>query len=135
MKYEFLEHTADIKFRAYGKSLGECFGNAALAMFNAMYKGKVKSALSKKVKVKGDDLEGLLYNFLEELIVLVDAKNFFVSRVDVKVDIGKMEVFGEIFGDDAKNYAIGLDVKAITYNDMFVREENGKWVCQVVVDV
>ncbi|MBW3022298.1 archease, partial [Candidatus Woesearchaeota archaeon] len=29
MKYEFLEHTADVKFRAYGKTLVEAFTAAA----------------------------------------------------------------------------------------------------------
>jgi len=41
MKYKFLEHKADIKFRAFGENVSEAFENSALAMFNAMYKGKV----------------------------------------------------------------------------------------------
>ena len=32
MKHKFLPHTADVKFRAYGKSLEEAFSNAALAL-------------------------------------------------------------------------------------------------------
>ena len=32
MKYKFLEHTADVKFRAYGNGLEEAFSNAALAL-------------------------------------------------------------------------------------------------------
>ena len=35
-QYEYLEHTADVKFLAYGKTLEEVFENAALAMFNVM---------------------------------------------------------------------------------------------------
>jgi SHS2 domain-containing protein len=34
--YEYLEHTADVRFRAYGKSLEQAFENAALAMLNVM---------------------------------------------------------------------------------------------------
>ena len=33
-KYEFLDHTADAKFRAYGKNLEQAFTNAALALTN-----------------------------------------------------------------------------------------------------
>ena len=36
MRFEYLDHTADVKFRAYGDSLEKAFGNAALAMFNVM---------------------------------------------------------------------------------------------------
>ena len=35
-KYEYLEHTADTKFRAYGETMEETFTNAALAMMNVM---------------------------------------------------------------------------------------------------
>mgnify|MGYP006451174011 FL=1 len=39
--YEFLEHTADEKFRAYGKTLEEAFINAALATAKIMTDDKV----------------------------------------------------------------------------------------------
>ena len=134
-KYEFLEHTADIKFQAFGKSVEEVFENSALAMFNSMYDGKVKEKKSFKINVKGKDFESLLYNFLEEVLFLFDSENFFMAKVK-KIKI--TEDFGleaEISGDDAKNYEIHLGVKAVTYNDMFVKKGKGKWVAQVVLDV
>jgi len=69
MKFEFIEHTADVKFRAYGKSLNEAFGNSALAMFASMYSGKVKEVSKKKISVSGKDLESLLYALLRVWIV------------------------------------------------------------------
>ena len=39
-------------------------------------------------------------------------------------------------GDEAKNYeTIGPQVKACTYNSMLVKQEGGKWIVQVVVDI
>lgn len=135
MKYKFLPHTADIKFRAYGATLNNAFENAGLAMFSAMYKGKIGKSEKKIIKASGKDLESLLYNFLEQLIILLDSKNFFVSNIKVKVNQKAMKLVAEVYGDDAGKYSIGLDVKAVTYNDMFVKKVAGKWVCQVVVDV
>ena len=63
MKFKFLSHTADIKFRAFGNSLKEVFENSALALFNAIYSGKIKEEQKFKIKVQGHDLESLLYNF------------------------------------------------------------------------
>jgi SHS2 domain-containing protein len=137
-KYEFLEHTADIKFQAFGRTLEEVFANSALAMTNAMYDGKVKEKIKRKIKVKGKDFEGLLYNFLEELLILLDSRNFFLSKIKkIKINKkGKEKILeAEVFGDYAKNYKICLDVKAVTYNQMFVKQEKGKWVTQVVLDV
>lgn len=138
MKFKFLEHTADVKFQAFGKNLEESFGNAALAMFNSMYKGKIKSVKSKKIKVNGKDLENLLYNFLEELLILIDSEGFFLSSVkSLKISDKKetFELVAEVVGDKAANYEISLDVKAITYNEMQIKKEKGKYVVQVVLDV
>lgn len=136
-RFRFIEHTADIKFRAYGKNLNECFENSALAMFNAMYSGKnqVKKKIKKKIKVSGNDLENLLYNFLEELLFLLDSESFFLSSCKVKINEKKFELEAELYGDKAKNYDIELDVKAVTYNSMFIKKERGKFIIQVVVDV
>jgi SHS2 domain-containing protein len=87
------------------------------------------------VKGNGKDLESLMYNFLEQLIILLDSENFFLSKAKVKIDEKKMALSAELHGDDAKNYKIGLDVKAITYNEMFVKKVKDKWACQVVLDV
>jgi len=137
MKYKFLKHTADIKFQAFGSSLEQAFENSALAMVNSMYSGKVRilAKIKKTIKVKGKNLESLLYNFLEEILFLLDSESFFVSKLNVKINKTHTELTAEVYGDDAKNYSIGLDVKAVTYNEMFVKKIKNKWVCQVVVDV
>ncbi len=133
VKFVFLEHTADIKFQAFGKSLDEVFENAALAMIASQYKGKIKKKIKKKIKINGKDLESLLYNFLEEILFLIDTKGFLMAKCKVK--IRGSELTAELIGDDIRNYKITIDAKAITYNEMFVRKEENKWICQVVVDV
>lgn len=135
MRFKFLPHTADVKFQAFGKSLNEAFENASLAMFNTMYDGKVKSVIKKKIGVKGKDLESLLYNFLEELLFLLDSQNFFLSKIKVKIDEKKLELKAALSGDKAGNYKINLDVKAVTYNQMYVKKHNNKYIVQVVLDV
>ncbi len=133
--FKFLEHTADIKFQAFGKSVEDVFKNSALAMFNSMYDGKVNDKKSFKINVKGNDFEGLLYNFLEELLFLFDSENFFISKVK-NIKITKdFKLKAEFLGDNAENYGIHLDIKAVTYHEMFVKQENKKWIAQVVLDV
>jgi len=134
MKFKFLEHTADIKFQAFGKNLEEVFANSALAMFNSMFNRKVKKTEKFNVEAEGKDNESLLYNFLEELIILFDENQFFISGVEkIKIKDGKLQA--KVVGDKAENYKISLDVKAITYNEMFVKKIKDKFVAQVVLDV
>ena len=40
-----------------------------------------------------------------------------------------------VVGDKSQKYKFNNDVKAVTYNSMFVKEEKGKWITQVVLDV
>lgn len=134
MTFKFLEHTADIKFQAFGKTLEEAFENSALAMTNSMFDGKIKENISKKIKVKGKDNERLLYEFLEELLVLLDSEDFILSKVK-RVKIKNNELEAEFIGDKASEYDIHIIVKAITYNEMFVKKEKDKYITQVVLDV
>jgi len=135
-KFKFLEHTADMKFQAFGNSVEEVFENSALAMFSAMSDGKVAEKNKFKVKAEGRDYENLLYNFLEELLILFDSEGFFLAKImNLKIKSKKLEA--GVIGDDAKNYELAVDVKAITYNEMFVKSDGKKkkWTAQVVLDV
>jgi len=135
-KFEFLEHTADIKFRAFGKSIKEVFENSALALFNILYDKKVKERKSYKIKARGNDFESLLYNFLEKFLILLDSENFLPGKIKkLKLNEKKLRIEAEVVGDNAKNYKINEHIKAITYNEMFVKKDKNKWTNQVVVDV
>ena len=132
-KIEILEHIADGKFKAYGKNLEEAFENAALAMFSLMTDTKkVKGKIRKKISVEGKDLKNVLYNFLEELLFLLDSENFLLKEVK-KIKIIKNKLSAEIIGDRAENYEIYGDVKAVTYNSMEISEK--PCFVQVVVDM
>lgn len=135
MKYKFLEHTADVKFQAFGSSLEEAFTNSALALKETMLgKLRVKSKIKKTIKVKGRDNEALLYQFLEQFLYLLDAENFLFAEIK-KIKIKDEKLEAEITGNKASNYKFTNDVKAVTYNQMFVRKEKNKFICQVVLDV
>ncbi|MBS3133405.1 archease [Candidatus Woesearchaeota archaeon] len=140
MKYKYLPHTADAKFRAFGESLEEAFSNAALAVFNVMVDtNNVKGQVTKKIDAEGTDLQSLLYNFLEKFLILLDAENFFlaeVKKIKISGKEGSYKIAAEVLGDDAAKYeTIGPQVKAITYNDMVVDNEKGNCFVQVVVDI
>ncbi len=136
IKFHFLQHTADIKFQAFGNSLKEVFENSALALFNTIYDKKIKEKEKFKIKVQGNDLESLLYNFLEEVLVLIDSKNFLPAKIKIlKFSEEDFKIEAEILGDDAKNYEISMQVKAITYNEMFIKKKKNKWISQVVLDI
>ena len=137
-KFEFTgKRIADAEFRAYGKSLEEAFKNAALAMCSIMFDyKKVKPALKKEISVEGTDLQSLLYNFLEEILFLLDTENFLLHEIeDLKIKNEK-NLTAVLVGDSAiENYEIFGEVKAVTYNDMKIEKQDSVYVVQVVVDI
>ena len=135
MKYKFLEHTADAKFKAYGKTLEETYSNAAHAMFSVITDNKVKAVFSEEVFVRGKDLVSLLYNFLEELLFLFDTKSFLLARVK-DIEIHDFTLSATLEGDiNIDEYEVSGDVKAVTYNEMEVVEKDGHFEIQAVVDL
>ncbi len=139
-RYEFLEHTADAKFKAYGKSLEEAFGNAAIALANIVFEtDKIELKVNKAIEAKGDDLKELLLNFLNEFVYLLDAEGFILGKI-VSLTINKTpdgyRLAAIAKGDkhSAKYESLG-DVKAVTYAEMEIKQEKDKCWVQVVVDI
>jgi SHS2 domain-containing protein len=135
VKFKFLEHTADLKFQAFGETKEEAFENSSLALKEAITgKKKIKETDERKIEAKGRDFESLLYNFLEEILYLLDAEDFLFSKVKA-IKIRGFKLKAVITGDRASLYKFTNNVKAITYNEMFVKNDDGKWIIQAVVDV
>ena len=137
-KYKFLEHTADAKFQAYGKSLKEAFSNAALAMFSIIVEtDKVKGKIKHDIECSSKDLKSLLYDFLEELVFLIDTEDFLLNDVE-EMKIFKDELYflrAVVVGDKADNYEPSGDIKAVTYNEMEIKKGKNKEMVQVVLDL
>ena len=135
MKFEILPHTADGKFKAFGKSLEEQFGNAVLAMFSFMFKiDEIEPKIRKKIHAKGNDEKSLLYNWLEEFLYLLDAEAFIPSKVEkVKITTTEkgFEITGVFLGDKVGTHKHIGSVKAITYSEMEIKND----FVQVVVDL
>lgn len=138
MGFEFLEHTADIKIRARGKTLGEAFESVAAAFSNYVSRGeKLAAKKKKKILLEAIDQGNLLYSFIDELIYLMDAEHFVVKKARVKITETKepMKLTAVLEGDDVKNYKDLDHAKAATYSEMLFQFKNSGWVIETVIDV
>ncbi len=138
-KYQFLEHTADAKFQAFGQTLEDAFINAVYATVSLMWdREKIGRKIQQPVRVKGRDLEQLLMNFLEEILYLLDSRMFLLYSVEKMKIQREADIYvldAQFFGDiNEKQYRLYGDVKAITYNEMKIHT-NDRFMVQVVVDV
>jgi len=121
--YEFLEHTSDAYVAAYGRTLEEAFAAAALAMSDILTDpNNIRPKVSTAVEVVADDLEALLYRWLERLLVIFEVDGLVFSKHSVKINkqdsgyILRANVEGERF--DPAIHPAEVAVKAVTYHGM-----------------
>jgi SHS2 domain-containing protein len=124
MRYELLEHTADVMVKAHGVTIEECFENAAFAMIDQIVDAsKVGTKQWVDIEVEGDNLEDLLYNFLSEVLFIFDAKHLALTRFDVTILGRKLRcrAWGEKF--NREKHAPKQEIKAVTYHELKVDEK------------
>lgn len=126
--YEFLDHTSEIKILARGETLEEAFDNMAKATFEVMTDtDKIKEAKTKHVTVKAQDEEKLLYDFIDELIYLLDTEAFLLKRLEnttIKKN-DELELTTKLIGDtqdDVNKYDVKSYIKSPTLSDLAIKK-------------
>lgn len=140
--YKFIEGltVADTAFEAQGKNLDELFRNAALALFEVNVDIKtVKKKSKKSFKIKSENLEELMFKFLDELIFLKD--KFYMVFSDCKARVKNIKneyiVDAEIYGDkiDPEKQKLRVDAKAVTMHMFEVKKYGNIYKARVIIDI
>jgi SHS2 domain-containing protein len=143
MPYHYLEEigTADIAFEAIGRDLPELFTAAADATLNVMIDNidAIEPRLTRQIELSNDNIEMLLFDFLQELIYFKDARRLLLRACETQLDqkgeayFLKAKVAGEQL-DDARHHQ-RADVKAVTLHGFSVGKHNGGWKARVLLDI
>jgi SHS2 domain-containing protein len=136
-RFEILDHTADIGIIVHGENLKALFENAGEAFFHLITDlRKVKRRIERQVNIEGESLDRLMVDWLSELLYLHDVENLLFKgfKVDSVGEDGlKAMVKGERFQEEV--HVIKTEVKAVTYHQIEVRQKNGLWRAQVILDL
>ena len=133
MRYEEIEHTADVGIRAYGKTASELFAAAAEGMFSLIAAPeKVRPTGEVEIKLSADDLPKLLVAWLSELLFLHETQKLLFATFDVRVRGTSLDahVWGERI--DKRRHELKLAIKAVTYHRLSV--DVAKGVAEVIFD-
>ena len=141
MPYRYLEElsSADAAFEATGRTLEELFSDAAIATFEVMSDTtKVSQLLTREIELENESVDGLLIDWLSELVFLKDTENILFGAFDVNIRkndvyILKAEAKGEKI--DREKHSLRSDVKAVTYHMFEVTKKGDHWTARVVLDI
>jgi SHS2 domain-containing protein len=121
-RFKLIEHTADTGLIAYGSTLAGAFGNAAYGMFCIIADlNNVRETESRRLDVSDNDIEGLLFEWLNRLLYYFDVDMLLFKRFEVSIlSDNKLEAtcYGEKY--DPSRHRIKTGVKSATYHMMKV---------------
>jgi SHS2 domain-containing protein len=136
-RFEILDHTADIGIIVYGEDLKALFENAGEAFFHLITDmRRVRRSVRRRIEIGKESLERLMVDWLSELLYLHDVEYLLFKEFKVE-SVGenglKAIVKGEPFQEGV--HVIKTEVKAVTYHQIEVRKENGRWRAQIIFDL
>jgi SHS2 domain-containing protein len=134
-RYELIEHTADTGLEAYGNTLSEAFANAAYGMFSIIAElDKVRETETRRIEVEADDMEGLLFEWLNTLLYHFDVEVLLFRRFDI-TDFGDTRLAADCRGEryDPSRHHLKTGVKSATYYMLEVDREKNR--VRVIFDI
>jgi SHS2 domain-containing protein len=137
LTYVFFEHTADLGLRVWAADLDTLFVEAARGLFAAVVEdlATVRPERAVAVRIAGEELEYLLFDWLKTLLYHFDAEYLLLGRFEAHVGADGLK--GTAWGEplDRDRHALEHEVKAITYHGLRVEQTADGWLAEVIVDI
>lgn len=143
--FESIEHTADIKVRVYGATLEQFFRNALIAMFQVIEPRIAESTvinnrvvcdslpIHRQITISAIDKESLLVDFLSEALCLSDIHN--EAYLDTTIEqVTDTSIKATLHGIEVQGFEV-VEIKAVTYHELHIKNINGAWQADIVFDI
>ena len=134
--FEFIDHTADVGILVTAPTPEGMFETAALAFTEVVTNAdSLNHRLERKIRLHENDMEALLVSWLQELLYLLDTEDLVFGRFQVKLQDFSMEAtaWGEAF--DPEIHPIKTEIKAVTYHQLEVEQNDQGWRAKVIFDI
>jgi SHS2 domain-containing protein len=136
-KYEYLDHTADVGFMAYGATVEALFAHAAEALIEVMTPVKdIEPMEEHHLSVDADDLETLMVRWLNELLYQFETTTLLFGHFQVH-EIRNFRLSASCRGEklDPARHEIRTGIKAVTYHGLYIKEQDDLWESRIFLDI
>lgn len=145
MDFELLNHTADVKLRAYGASMPQLFIHAMQGMFTIIKPSSPDCyydhdqlrcdtfSVSRTLSVESSGYDYLLADFLSDVLYLSSVHHEVYLSADIPM-LTESYLQSCLYGVPVQSMA--LEIKAVTYHDLAIhRHEQGGYFADIVFDI
>ena len=126
MSYKHLEHSTDVIIEVTAPNLSSAFEVAGKSVVETIVDpSKIEEKTIRRVSVTGKDLRYLLYNWLEEIIILTITDGFAARKISVKIDKNReYRIQAQVAGEeiDIKKHGFKVEIKSPTFHEMYIQE-------------
>ena len=135
--YEVFEHTADLGLRIRAATRDDLFCQAAEGLFSLIVANleDVRPVQQYQFRIVGDDVEYLLFDWLNELLYAYETQRIVLRQFEVRFTETGLEATARGEPADEHRHQLDHEVKAITYHGLKVTEEQRAYVAEVIVDI
>jgi len=140
--FEFKDHTADVQVKSWGRTLEEAYSQTAYSLMSTISPNLeiISPKIEKRIQVKAEDKEALLFDFLSEFLFIFDVNELIFNHIEVtqieKLDNGfELEAIAKGEKFDRNKHEIGTEVKGITYSFMKIEEKKDYVEIEIVFDI
>ena len=134
--FEIVEHTADTGIRAWAPDLPSLFRAMAQGLFRIIGEdARVSSTMKRTLHLEAESQTELLHDWLETLNTLHQIHGELYTSFEVKIDANRLKA--TIHGGplDAAHGELGIEVKAITWHDLDIRQTDRGLESYVLLDI
>jgi SHS2 domain-containing protein len=135
--YEVFAHTADLGLRVRALDLNSLFAEAGQGFFSIIVANPsdVRPQTCVEFDIEGRDLAYLFADWLNELLYAFESQRLLLCEFDVSVGADGLHATAKGETADETRHRLDHEVKAITYHGLNVREANGGWLAEVILDI
>lgn len=132
-RYYFIDHTADIRLVVESSNINQLFATA-LAGMNELLDPVISDEDVNiiEIMIESNSIELLLIDFLSEILYLSN-KNKTIYKVKKINEISNKTIRCELYGSKIKRFS--EDIKAVTYHEAELVEENEIFKARVIFDL
>ncbi len=138
MKYKLLEHATDAFIEVTAANLEEAFVRAGESVVDTTLDQElVDEKEERTLTVTGDDLDFLLFNWLEEIIYQLITEGFAIHRFSLNISKNSEYILtAKAFGEeiDLKKHHFKVEIKAPTFHLMEIKQ-NGEVTMRFLLDL
>lgn len=141
MPFTYIDHTGDVGIQLHASTLEDLLDEASRAFIDILTDpAEVRASSSETIELRAPDPSELLHTWLEELLFLFDTKEFLGTPESLAVDTdsqGDLLLRARLRGEsmDTNRHPFRVQIKAVTYHCLEVREMADHWSGTVVFDI